>query len=153
MFRRLSIGSLCLLALAVLLAGAGCRKQASPSPSVQTDEKPAAAPESENPAIVRLTPAAISEAGIATWQVKPVDVAHRLVLTGSVSFDENRTLQVAANVKGARPPSRSIWAPGYGAAIRSSWSRASSWAVHAKTSCGPARNSMSPIGRIHARRR
>jgi cobalt-zinc-cadmium efflux system membrane fusion protein len=29
-----------------------------------------------------------------------VDVAHRLVLTGSVSFDENRTLQVAANVKG-----------------------------------------------------
>ena len=100
MFRRPSIGSLCLLALAVLLAGAGCRKQESPSPSAQTEEKAAAAPESEGPAIVRLTPAALSEAGIATWQVTPVDVAHRLVLTGSVSFDENRTLQVAANVKG-----------------------------------------------------
>lgn len=100
MFRTPSIGSLCLLALAVLLAGAGCRKQESPSPSAQTEEKAAAAPESEGQAIVRLTPAALSEAGIATWQVKPVDVAHRLVLTGSVSFDENRTLQVAANVKG-----------------------------------------------------
>jgi cobalt-zinc-cadmium efflux system membrane fusion protein len=42
----------------------------------------------------------MSESGIATWRVQPVDVAHRLVLTGSVSFDENRTLQVAANVKG-----------------------------------------------------
>ena len=29
-----------------------------------------------------------------------MEVAHRLVLTGSVSFDENRMLQVAANVKG-----------------------------------------------------
>ena len=100
MFRRPSIGWLYMLALAALLVGAGCRKQASPSPAAQTEEKPAAASESESPAIVRLTPAAMSEAGIATWQVKPVDVAHRLVLTGSVSFDENRTLQVAANVKG-----------------------------------------------------
>ena len=100
MFRIPSIGSLSLLALAVLFAGAGCRKQESQSPSAQTEEKAAAAPESESPAIVRLTPAALSEAGIATWQVTPVDVAHRLVLTGSVSFDENRTLQVAANVKG-----------------------------------------------------
>lgn len=100
MFRTPSIGSLCMLALAALLAGGGCRKQASPSPAAQAEETPAAASESESPAIVRLTPAAMSEAGIATWQVKPVDVAHRLVLTGSVSFDENRTLQVAANVKG-----------------------------------------------------
>ena len=42
----------------------------------------------------------MSEAGIATWRVKPVDVAHHLILNGSVSFDENHTLQVAANVKG-----------------------------------------------------
>ena len=100
MFCRAFIGSLYVLALAALLVSAGCRQQASPSPAAQTEEKPTAASGSESPAIVRLTPAAMSEAGITTWQVKPVDVAHRLVLTGSVSFDENRTLQVAANVKG-----------------------------------------------------
>ena len=49
---------------------------------------------------MRLTPAAISEAGITTWKVQPVDLEHMLVLTGSVEYDENRLLQVAANVKG-----------------------------------------------------
>jgi hypothetical protein len=130
-----------MLALAALLVGAGCRKQASqsPAPGAQTEEKSAAAPESEGPSVVRLTAAAMSEAGIATWQVKPVDVAHRLVLTGSVSFDENRTLQT--------------WAPACAEAIRSSWSKASNWVAHGKTWCGPAPNSMSPIGRMHGRRR
>ena len=37
-----------------------------------------------------LTAAAISEAGITTWEVKPVDLEHLLVLTGSVGHDENR---------------------------------------------------------------
>ena len=49
---------------------------------------------------MRLTPAAISEAGITTWKVQPVDLEHMLVLTGSVDYDENRLLQLAANVKG-----------------------------------------------------
>ena len=43
MFRRPSIGSLSLLALAVLFAGAGYSKQESQSPSAQTEEKAAAA--------------------------------------------------------------------------------------------------------------
>ena len=52
------------------------------------------------PESVRLTPAAISEAGITTWKVQPVDLEHMLVLTGSVDYDENRLLQLAANVRG-----------------------------------------------------
>jgi cobalt-zinc-cadmium efflux system membrane fusion protein len=49
---------------------------------------------------VTLTAAAIAEAGITTWQVRPVDLEHLLVLTGSVDHDENRLLQVASNVRG-----------------------------------------------------
>jgi cobalt-zinc-cadmium efflux system membrane fusion protein len=54
----------------------------------------------EIPGRVTLTAAAISEAGITTWQVKPVDLEHLLVLTGSVEHDENHLLQVASNVRG-----------------------------------------------------
>jgi cobalt-zinc-cadmium efflux system membrane fusion protein len=49
---------------------------------------------------VTLTAAAISEAGITTWEVKPVDLEHLLVLTGSIGYDENHLLQVASNVRG-----------------------------------------------------
>jgi cobalt-zinc-cadmium efflux system membrane fusion protein len=49
---------------------------------------------------VTLTSAAVAEAGIVTWQVKPVDLDHLLVLNGSVGHDEDRLLQVAANVRG-----------------------------------------------------
>lgn len=52
------------------------------------------------PEFVRLTDAAISEAGITTWKVQPVDLEHMVVLTGTVDYDENRLLQLAANVKG-----------------------------------------------------
>jgi cobalt-zinc-cadmium efflux system membrane fusion protein len=52
------------------------------------------------PATVRLTSAAIAEAGIGTWTVKPINLAHLLVLNGTVSHDENRLLQIGANVRG-----------------------------------------------------
>ncbi len=57
-------------------------------------------PAHEIPESVRLTGAAIAEAGIETWKVEPVDLARLLVLTGSVGHDENRLLHVAANVRG-----------------------------------------------------
>ena len=93
-----------LLLLAAGAAGAACRKP--PASEAETAAEAAkAAPEAPAshealPQSVRLTPAAISEAGITTWKVQPVDLEHMLVLTGSVDYDENRLLQLAANVKG-----------------------------------------------------
>jgi cobalt-zinc-cadmium efflux system membrane fusion protein len=52
------------------------------------------------PSTVRLTSAAIAEAGIGTWTVKAVDLAHLLVLNGTVAHDENKLLQIGANVRG-----------------------------------------------------
>ena len=85
-------------------ASAACRKPPAPrgrdaaEAAKATPERPAG--DETIPESVRLTPAAISEAGITTWKVQPVDLEHMLVLTGSVEYDENRLLQIAANVKG-----------------------------------------------------
>jgi len=92
-FIRVSV----LAALAAAASGA-CRKAAAPEPEAKEPE--AGEKHEEIPGRVTLTPAAISEAGITTWQVKPVDLEHLLVLTGSVGHDENRLLQVASNVRG-----------------------------------------------------
>lgn len=91
------------LILAAGAAGAACRKP--PASEAETAAATRAAPEPPAshealPQSVRLTPAALSEAGITTWKVQPVDLEHMLVLTGSVDYDENRLLQLAANVKG-----------------------------------------------------
>ncbi len=90
-----------LLVLTALLATASgaCRRAAAPEPEAKEPEN-AAGEAPETPERVTLTAAAISEAGITTWQVKPVDVEHILVLNGSVGYDENRLLQVASNVRG-----------------------------------------------------
>ena len=84
---------------AIVLSGAvACRQSAPPPqerPVQETGEK-----HEETPGRVTLTAAAISEAGITTWEVKPVDLEHLLVLTGSVGYDENHLLQVASNVRG-----------------------------------------------------
>jgi membrane fusion protein, heavy metal efflux system len=56
--------------------------------------------EGELPESVRLGSAAIAEAGIGTWTVKPVNLEHLLVLNGQVGHDENKLLQVGANVRG-----------------------------------------------------
>jgi cobalt-zinc-cadmium efflux system membrane fusion protein len=87
-------------AMAALAAAASGACRQSTAPEAETKEPEAAEAHEEMPGRVTLTAAAISEAGIATWQVKPVDLEHLLVLTGSVGHDENRLLQVASNVRG-----------------------------------------------------
>jgi len=52
------------------------------------------------PDSVRLSSAAVAEAGIGTWTVTPVNLEHLLVLNGQVGHDEDRLLQVGANVRG-----------------------------------------------------
>lgn len=90
-----------LLLGALALAGSGaCRKAAAPEPEAKEAGHEAGETHEETPGRITLTAAAISEAGITTWQVKPVDLEHLLVLTGSVEHDENRLLQVASNVRG-----------------------------------------------------
>jgi cobalt-zinc-cadmium efflux system membrane fusion protein len=97
---------------AVILAGsaiAACSRKTGESAASET-RKPAAGGEAKSeagdehregmPPTVRLTSAAIAEAGIGTWTVKPVNLAHLLVLNGAVAHDENKVLQVGANVRG-----------------------------------------------------
>jgi len=92
------------LILAAGAAGAACRKPPASEAETAAEATKAAPEETASqealPESVRLTPAALSEAGITTWKVQPVDLEHMLVLTGSVDYDENRLLQLAANVKG-----------------------------------------------------
>jgi len=93
-----------LLLGAVAVAGIACRKPAASDADTPSLAAKAASAEPAGhealPESVRLTPAAISEAGITTWKVQPVDLEHMVILTGSVDYDENRLLQLAANVKG-----------------------------------------------------
>jgi len=85
--------------LGIAVEGA-CRRAEPPARDEAEPGHEAAEKHEELPGRVTLTGAAIAEAGITTWQVKPVDLEHLLVLTGSVGHDENRLLQVAANVRG-----------------------------------------------------
>lgn len=94
---RLFAATLC---LAIALGGCSKRKDATARPGDSEKKGREESREPEVPHQVRLTPAAIAEAGITTWKVQVVDLAHLLVLNGSVGYDENRLLQVAANVKG-----------------------------------------------------
>jgi cobalt-zinc-cadmium efflux system membrane fusion protein len=85
-------------ALALFLALlAACRKAPSPEPETSSS---AAGGTPEVQESVRLSSAAIAEAGITTWKVEPVELAHLVVLNGTVNYDENRLLHLAANVKG-----------------------------------------------------
>ena len=85
--------------LIVLVAFAtACRRD--PAPSSEAPKAEAVRPETGIPDSVHLTSAAMAEAGIATWKVQAVDLEHLLVLNGNVGYDENRLLQVAANVPG-----------------------------------------------------
>jgi cobalt-zinc-cadmium efflux system membrane fusion protein len=89
------------LALCAVVALAGCDRDREAAPAAEAPTKSTG--KAEGPAAperVRLTAAAIAEAGIATWKVQVVDLSHLLSLNGSVGYDENRLLQVAANVKG-----------------------------------------------------
>jgi len=96
---------------AVVFAGTSLlacgRKTGDPAASgslkpAPAEPKEAAAGEKHEgmPETVRLTSAAIAEAGIGTWTMKPVSLEHLLILNGTVGHDENRLLQVGANVRG-----------------------------------------------------
>jgi cobalt-zinc-cadmium efflux system membrane fusion protein len=81
--------------------GADPSASESPKPAaVDAKGQAGAEPREGMPTSVSLTSAAIAEAGIGTWTVKPVNLAHLLVLNGTVGHDENRLLQVGANVRG-----------------------------------------------------
>ena len=95
--------------LAVLIAAAALaacgRKAGGPDRERKPEASEAKAEaagdhEEAMPETVKLTAAAIAEAGIQTWAVQPVDLEHLLVLNGTVEHNENRLLQVAANVRG-----------------------------------------------------
>jgi len=99
-----TLSAVVLAAMAVV----ACGRKAGDSTASEGPKPAAVEPKSEGddvhreglPATVRLTSAAIAEAGIGTWTVKPVNLAHLLVLNGTVGHDENRLLQVGANVRG-----------------------------------------------------
>jgi cobalt-zinc-cadmium efflux system membrane fusion protein len=95
----------------VLLAGTAlvaCDRRAGDSATAEgarpeaPEAKAGAAQEhhEEMPETVKLSSAAIAEAGVQTWAVQPVDLEHLLVLNATVEHNENRLLQVAANVQG-----------------------------------------------------
>ena len=87
------------LAVSALLACA--RKDSEGAKPAAASKEPASDEHHEGmPATVTLTSAAIAEAGIGTWTVKPVNLAHLLVLNGTVGHDEDKLLQVGANVRG-----------------------------------------------------
>lgn len=88
------------LGAAVALAGCGRNPDAASPPAGSPEPTTAKAEEDATPERVRLTAAAIAEAGITTWTVQVVDLSHLLSLDGSVGYDENRLLHVAANVRG-----------------------------------------------------
>jgi membrane fusion protein, heavy metal efflux system len=92
-----------LLAIALaLVPAAGCRRREAPEPP-PAPPAPERAPEGaagEMPETVHLSSAAIAEAGITTWKVQPVDLQHLLLLNGTVGYDENHLVQIAANVRG-----------------------------------------------------
>jgi membrane fusion protein, heavy metal efflux system len=96
----LRLGGAFVLCLTAFVSSFACRKPAAPSLEPKASVPDAHEKRDETPGRVTLTAAAISEAGITTWQVKPVDLEHLLVLTGNVSADENHLLQVASNVRG-----------------------------------------------------
>lgn len=94
--------SAAILAAAVLVA---CRRPgeepaATPGPGPAAAASQARGAAEGMPESVTLTSAAIAEAGIGTWTVKPISLEHLLILNGSVGHDENRLLQVSANVHG-----------------------------------------------------
>lgn len=96
--------ALSIAVLAGTLYACGSRQAEAPAPVATRPEAAAkGAPEhheGELPETVRLSAAAIAEAGIGTWLVKPINLEHLLVLNGQVSHDENRLLHVGANVRG-----------------------------------------------------
>jgi len=99
---RINLILYALPAAAFTFLATACTREASQSePTAAASElESAAADEPAIPENVHLTPAAIAEAGITTWKIQPVDLEHLLTLNGTVGYNENRLLQVAANIRG-----------------------------------------------------
>lgn len=95
------------LALVTALSVIGCAREKAPQSTAPAADKgvpeaaSAAGPAHEAmPETVKLTSAAIAEAGIDVWTIKPVSLEHLLVLNASVAANENRLMAVAAQVRG-----------------------------------------------------
>jgi cobalt-zinc-cadmium efflux system membrane fusion protein len=94
-----------LLALAFALTACGGKpaapaKDGHATETEQTKDEAGGEHHDEMPETVKLGTAALAEAGVQTWTVQPVDLEHLLVLNATVEHDENRLIQVAANVQG-----------------------------------------------------
>lgn len=89
-------------AIALMVFATACARDDRQSGQVPatTERDESAADEPAIPDSVHLTSAAIAEAGITTWKIQPVDLEHRLSLNGTVGYNENRLLHVAANIRG-----------------------------------------------------
>lgn len=87
-----------LVVLFILFPVTACKKNAPAEEAAENTEPEKT--EEKLPSTVTLTPAAIAEAGIKTWKVTPTPLGNRLVLNGSVAFDENRLLVVSSTVGG-----------------------------------------------------
>ncbi len=102
------LGTIRVLALLVAVSAAGCSPDRHPLPNLTPQPEKGGAPATGAagadhggmPETVKLTSAAIAEAGIDTWAVKPVSLEHLLVLNGNVAANENRLITVAAQVRG-----------------------------------------------------
>lgn len=88
------------LAGATALAACGGTGGRPPGGGAEPDDRAPSVGAPEISESVRLTSAAVAEAGIETWKVEAVDLEHLLVLTGSVAYDENRLVHLASNAKG-----------------------------------------------------
>jgi cobalt-zinc-cadmium efflux system membrane fusion protein len=97
-----TVPALCyaLSTLAACGAGATPREADTRAPGAHDEAKEDHHDEEAMPDSVRLSSAAVAEAGIGTWTVAPVNLEHLLILNGQVGHDEDRLLQVGANVRG-----------------------------------------------------
>ena len=101
--RATAVSALCLAAFACAAFSSCGRGEAPPGRADEhaAHEEPGAEhTEAGIPESVRLSSAAVAEAGIGTSTVLPVNLEHLLVLNGQVGHDENRLLEVGANVRG-----------------------------------------------------
>lgn len=84
-----------LLLLWALMLAPACQKPKTESVAEDEQTKTELPPNS-----IRLSERVMAESGIRTFKVQPMVLPHVMVLNGSVGYNENRLLHLAANVKG-----------------------------------------------------
>lgn len=90
---------LCLPPL-LLLALSACDSSPSASAKIETAEEPTSSAPSDDPDVVRLSPAALQRAGITVQEVEEVEIAEELSFPGRVELNADRTVRAAAFVEG-----------------------------------------------------